>query len=156
MFMHAQGVYRRLGTPFFVVAFFATLNYASNSYGGNANDTDALFMAVSKEVIDEVSRLVGQGAKVKAKDEEKRTPLHYAAESGQIAMAEFLLTKGAKVNAKDKYGMTPLYMATKNGYIDLCQTLIDNGAKVKVKTKSQLTPLHEAATWVTPISQSCL
>ena len=54
------------------------------------------------------------GSDVKAVDENKRTPLHYAviASSGDsFEMEDKLLAKGADVNARDKRNRTPLHYA---------------------------------------------
>ena len=49
--------------------------------------------------------------KVTAKDDDGRTPLHYAVLDGDTEVAERLLTKGAEVNAKTNTGETPLDLA---------------------------------------------
>ena len=55
--------------------------------------------------------LLGQGAKVDVKDVNENTPLHYAASTGHLEVAELLIGKGAPLNAKNKKSMEPLYAA---------------------------------------------
>ena len=47
-----------------------------------------------------------------AKDEDCKTPLHYAAENGDAEIVKILLKYGADVNAKNEHGFTPLDVAT--------------------------------------------
>ena len=57
--------------------------------------------------------LIQNGAIVDAKDKDAKTPLHYAAQNGEIGLeiAKVLLDHGAKTNAKSKDGKTPLDLA---------------------------------------------
>ncbi|CCT76267.1 uncharacterized protein FFUJ_14097 [Fusarium fujikuroi IMI 58289] len=61
-----------------------------------------------------------------APDHDGRTPLSYAAESGQADITRFLLAKGANPNSKGKDGRTPLHMALWNPHV--VEVLINAGA----------------------------
>ena len=52
--------------------------------------------------------LLSKGVAIDANDFKERTPLHFAAERGQIAVAEILLDNGADIEAKTHVGWTPL------------------------------------------------
>jgi hypothetical protein len=52
-------------------------------------------------------RILAKEADVNSKDEDGRTPLHWAVESGNKVIIEFLLGKSANINAKDRDGRTP-------------------------------------------------
>jgi ankyrin repeat protein len=55
-----------------------------------------------------VRYLLDEGAKVDAKKVDGVTPLHLAAQCGNIAIATMLLDKGAAINRVDGMGWTPL------------------------------------------------
>lgn len=53
------------------------------------------------------------------------TPLHLAAERGELNMIEFLLNNGAKVDCKnDETGATPIHIAAKNNRADVIGLLL--------------------------------
>ena len=61
------------------------------------------------------------------------TALHYAAESGHLALARFLIAKGADVNQRedpgpDNYPHSPLDMATSKGHLSMVKLLVSKGA----------------------------
>lgn len=66
-----------------------------------------------------VQRLLNEGASPSDKNSEGRTPLHYAAEDGQVEIAKLLLENGAPNLAKDKKGHTAGYLARVDGYASL-------------------------------------
>ena len=52
--------------------------------------------------------LLSHKADVNARNSDGQTPLHFAAQQGQLQAVEWLLKHGADVNAKDNKGVTPL------------------------------------------------
>jgi ankyrin repeat protein len=86
--------------------------------------------------------LIQNGADVSAVDEDKNTPLHHAAENGQVDVAKVLIQNGADVNAVNEHKRTPLHEA---GHVDVAKVLIQNGADVNaVDEWDKSTPLHVA------------
>ena len=62
---------------------------------------------------------------IELKDERKRTPLSWAAESGHEAVVRLLIARDdIDVNAKDKYGWTSLSRAAENGHEAVVRLLI--------------------------------
>ena len=62
-----------------------------------------------------VSRCLGEGVEVGARDEEQSTPLHLAASSSEApAVVEVLLDAGADATARDKHGKVPWDYAKTN------------------------------------------
>jgi Ankyrin repeats (many copies) len=49
---------------------------------------------------------------VNMRDEEGKTPLHFAADRGLLDMTKLLISHGADLNAMDSEGQTPLMLAT--------------------------------------------
>lgn len=120
---------------------------------------------------DEVKRLITEeGADVNFKDHgpevnimnrgtgvnitrQGKTPLHYAAEKGNIEIVRELLKergsiftrKGAAVNILDKHGKTPLFYAAKKGNTQVVQELLEKGAAVDFTGEGKDTPLIAAA-----------
>jgi ankyrin repeat protein len=76
----------------------------------------------------EVLLMIG-GAKVDAKDDTGRTPLHWAALGGRPEVVTLLLHDGAEVDAKDKDGWTPLHWATAAGNAEVMAVLKRAGGK---------------------------
>ena len=70
-----------------------------------ASDDD---ISSTELVIEIIELLIGAGADVGAKNEEGKTPLHFAARLNLIEIAELLIEKGADLEAEDKGGETPL------------------------------------------------
>lgn len=75
-----------------------------------------------------------------------QTPLHRAAEQGQVIVATFLLDNGAEVDPKDKNGQTPLHLAAGLGHTDMVELLLAHKADVQAKCNVFTTPtaLHIA------------
>lgn len=75
------------------------------------------------------------------------TPLHYAAESGSVAVCRELLDRGADPNCCDQNNATPLHLAAKyrasSG--DVAELLLARGASVDASDKFGQTPLHSSA-----------
>ena len=73
------------------------------------------------------------------------TPLHEAAEDGDVSEVKELLAKGVEVNAKNNYGHPPLHTAAWHGHLDVVKELLAKGAEVNAKNNYGHTPLHKAA-----------
>lgn len=100
-----------------------------------------LHEAAVKGDLNEVERLIAEGAKVNAKDKDGNTPLHSAVINGHATVTALLIAKGAKVKEKNKTGYTPLHAAAYHGEKAAAELLIAKGAKVNVKDKYGRTPL---------------
>ena len=82
---------------------------------------------------------------VNAKDEDGRTPLHWACRGVHLDVVKFLVENGADVNAEDNNQTTPLHSLAYRGHTEGIKVLLDKGADVNVQDYSKHTPLHYAA-----------
>lgn len=77
------------------------------------------------------------------------TPLHLAAESGDVNLVRLLLDHGADVNARahsfeNQPGGSALHMAAAAGNLDVARLLLDRGANVNLQSSGAMTPLHSS------------
>ena len=73
------------------------------------------------------------------------TPLHWAADGGDVAIAAALLAAGADVSLTTGSGQTPLHWAANGGHAAVVATLLAAGADVNAKSDDGGTPLRFAA-----------
>lgn len=73
------------------------------------------------------------------------TPLHFAANLGNQAAVEFLLSERACVDAQNNYLLTALHHAAALGRDAIVKQLLDQQATVNCQDKAGDTPLHLAA-----------
>ena len=80
-----------------------------------------------------IGHLLRNGAAVDDRDQNKRTPLSYAAEYGALNTVKILLKNGAKVNSLDDCYTSPLtwliYAGQGNNLESTKDLLISNGAR---------------------------
>lgn len=108
-------------------------------------DAPPLHEAVRQGDLDEVERLLREGADVDVASEAGWTPLHRAALEGHAGIAERLLAAGAEINASNDLGVTPLRNAAYGGHAGIVRRLVDAGADVNAADGNGLTALHWAA-----------
>jgi ankyrin repeat protein len=73
------------------------------------------------------------------------SPIHKAAEKGDVDVLKILVSQGADVNDNAGFGITPLHAAAGNGKIEAVQFLVSAGADVHAKLDDGRTPLYLAA-----------
>ncbi len=91
--------------------------------------------------------LLGAGASVRARAPVTgRTPLHDAAYSHALEVAQLLVQHGATIEDTDSRGRTPLHAACERGATpQFIRWLLDKGANPSAKDKEGNTPLHVLA-----------
>lgn len=94
--------------------------------------------------INEINRLLKQGAHIDAKNDFGMTALHCATANGKDAIVALLLEKNASIDAKNYCGNTPLYIAAAKGHTQLVRLLIDKGAAIDVQNNTNDTPVRIA------------
>jgi ankyrin repeat protein len=90
---------------------------------------EALIMATRHKEIDNVKKILDQGAAPDTPDFNSLTALHTAAENNSVDIAKLLISKKADVNSIDERGETPLMRAATRSNLKTIQYLIEQGAK---------------------------
>ncbi len=133
-----------------IVGLMALLVWAATS-----SNPEILMAAAEGNLTKVKTILAADPEQINASDKDGWTALHYAANSGQSPMVEFLLSKGADVNSKTcekqslfkperESGWTVLHIAANAGNEKLTKMLLAKGADVNARTSNSLTPLHMA------------
>ena len=99
--------------------------------------------------LDIVKQLCENGAMVDSKDEDRNTPLHLAALSGNLKVVQYLIKKGANINAKDIDKWTALHFAAASGHKDIVNLLAYNNGNTKAKNNVGCTPQDVAMVGLT-------
>ncbi|WP_265027666.1 ankyrin repeat domain-containing protein [Wolbachia endosymbiont (group B) of Chorthippus parallelus] len=105
-----------------------------------------LFDAISQKDFRKVEHYFNIGADVNSRDDNDLTPLHKAAQCGDLEIVKFLLRKKAYTNARNnKDYLTPLHEAAKSGNLEVVKLLINFRSNIHDQTISGAKPLHIAA-----------
>ncbi|KAL8988120.1 MAG: hypothetical protein Q9169_008609 [Polycauliona sp. 2 TL-2023] len=64
-------------------------------------------------------------------DNDRRTPLSYAAGNGHVPAVQLLLEKRADIDFMDNDRRTPLWYAAEKGHVAVVQLLLDKGAEIQ-------------------------
>lgn len=107
------------------------------------SDKPALHIAIEKDCLEEVLRLLESGIDVDQRDEHDRTGL-FCARSGR--MTRLLLEKGARVNSRCRDENSALLLAARDDQIEIASILIECGADVNARNFWDDTALHFAKT----------
>jgi ankyrin repeat protein len=105
----------------------------------------ALLEAAKTGNVEDVEKLIEEGADVNARGNIRSTPLHYAAKKGNTAVVKILLQNYADVNLKNKKRYTALHYAVDKGHIPVIMVLLKHD-KIDINAQDQFgrTPLHLA------------
>ncbi|MCP4706275.1 MAG: PDZ domain-containing protein [candidate division Zixibacteria bacterium] len=105
----------------------------------------ALHWAAMRAKWDAVRYLVdSSGADVNAYGVDGCSPLHSAANHGNVAIIGLLIKKGSVVDLKNNLDQTPLHITSKAGNIKVAQILAFQGANVNAVDNNGWTPLYYA------------
>ena len=108
-----------------------------------------LTIAVRYGLKDKVEILLKAGADPSFPRNENWAPLHWAAATNNIEIAEMLIKAGANVNATDVYGgkNTPTMIAALWGYKDFISFMESAGANMDARNENGET--YGIAVWIT-------
>ena len=82
---------------------------------------------------------------INIKDENGRTPLHWAARGANNEVLAYLVEKGADLNVLDNSGTAPLHSLASRGNADGVRIVLAKGADINIKASNKSAPLHFAA-----------
>ena len=114
----------------------------------------------TRDYVNTARILLKRGAKVGAKAEQGKTPLHFAASYGDLELVKLLVAAGASIHTRTASGVTPLHLVASgqslwgndlqpNGsptrYGDIAKYLLEQGADVNANDDMKSTPLYLAA-----------
>jgi len=119
---------------------------------GNANPKDqgeAFFKSIEEQRTKDALTLLAQSSWLaKTRDLQTRTPLHWAARTGQLDLCRALLQNGAEVNAPTTAGFvsasTPMHSAAGGGQEEICRLLLNSGGLIDARDSEGATPLMRA------------
>lgn len=119
----------------------------SGGIGLSRDYSTPLTRAVDNDDIEEVRRLIANGANVNGRDEDydRITPIFVAVENGNVEMVRLLIEVGAKVNIRNSEKQTPLMQLDGDATSELVKILVDAGAKVNLSDNENNTALLLAA-----------
>ena len=103
-----------------------------------------LWWAAKNGRVDQVERLLTQGADANAADIDGETPLHAAARWGQVDVVEVLLAHGANPGMKALYGTTPLQVSVIGAQVGVARALLRGRADVNARDVFGTSALHDA------------
>lgn len=112
---------------------------AAESFKGQT----ALMWAIAERHHDVVRLLIAHGADVRGKSTGGFTPLLFAAQRGDAAIADQILEAGASIDGPGTADMTALLVAVESGHAPLVTHLLKRGADVNGMTAGR-TALHAA------------
>jgi ankyrin repeat protein len=106
-----------------------------------------LFAAARAGIPDLVQEILDEGCPVDVRDPFGRTALHFAAEEGQVEVADILLRNGADPTTMSEHdeGAAPLHYAAGAGHLEVVELLLqDPRVSANSFSVAGMTPVHEA------------
>eukprot|EP00292_Cryptomonas_paramecium_P022112 CAMPEP_0113701302 /NCGR_PEP_ID=MMETSP0038_2-20120614/24489_1 /TAXON_ID=2898 /ORGANISM="Cryptomonas paramecium" /LENGTH=157 /DNA_ID=CAMNT_0000625159 /DNA_START=305 /DNA_END=775 /DNA_ORIENTATION=- /assembly_acc=CAM_ASM_000170 len=97
-----------------------------------------LLEAAAAGNVEELRKLLDQGASIEAVDYDKRSALHLACSEGHLNAVELLIERQAKLDAKNRWGHEPLQEAMVNGHKQVADCLSRRGAALTPEADMEL------------------
>jgi hypothetical protein len=124
------------------VLLFLSPRYDANSHALRGAYRTILHEALLRKTPSTgIAKLIAAGADVNHRNKLQSSPLHIAADSGDIEVSELLLCAGAEVDARDNSDKTPLHVAISKQHEMVVKLLLDHKARVDARTVHEDTPM---------------
>lgn len=107
----------------------------------------ALHNAAREGNVDEVAKLIAQGADLSIRDKLSRTPLHLAAWSGQLECCKALIAEGADKASAAQDDTTALHFAAQKGHAEVVRFLLNEGMAAELTAGKQAWSLIACRCW---------
>lgn len=105
-----------------------------------------LIEAIKANNIEKVEILIKTDSNlIKIPDNSSMTPIHHAAELGNVSIVELLAKNGADLNSKTDKGWTPLHFAVARSHTNVVRFLLEKKVNVNHQTSAGITPLMLAS-----------
>ncbi|KAF4022350.1 hypothetical protein G4228_014145 [Cervus hanglu yarkandensis] len=93
-----------------------------------------------------LQNFVKKQKRLKKYDDVNASPLHHAAEEGQVELMEMIVNESSceVLNVMDDYGNTPLHWAAGKNQVESVKFLLSKGANPNLRNCSMMAPLHVA------------
>nr|XP_019580618.1 PREDICTED: transient receptor potential cation channel subfamily A member 1 [Rhinolophus sinicus] len=94
----------------------------------------------------ELQRCMRKQKKSHKYDDANASPLHHAAEEGQVELMEMIIHDSSceVLNVMDNYGNTPLHWAAEKNQVESVKFLLSEGANPNLRNSNMMAPLHLA------------
>jgi ankyrin repeat protein/L-ascorbate metabolism protein UlaG (beta-lactamase superfamily) len=122
-----------------ILLFILLVLLAAGAWGAEIHDA-----ALGGDLVKVKELLAKDSSLIMAKGKNEKSPLHWAAQGGHVAIVKLLLARGAAVDALNNQKETPLVYAAEGGHLDLAKLLIAHGADLNVRTTLRASPIHYA------------
>lgn len=110
----------------------------------DVSEYSPLFQACFYGRLEEVQRMIDEGADILAPFKDGSTPLMLAARIGNVELCRLLLEAGADVGAESDSSISALHIAARENRPRACETLIAAGVAADLRSKDGSTPLAMA------------
>lgn len=111
----------------------------------NSEINKALFDAAHDGNIEEIKRLLDEGADINARDKDNNTILHWAISNDQLEAVKELLDRGIDIELRENGGFTALHFAARLRNVEIVKELLNRGADIHAKTNAGKTALYFAS-----------
>ncbi|XP_036120372.1 transient receptor potential cation channel subfamily A member 1 [Molossus molossus] len=110
------------------------------------DDSTNSFKVFCEGNANELQSCMKRQKKLNKYDDMNASPLHYAAEEGQVELMEMIINDSSweVLNVMDNYGNTPLHWAAEKNQVESVKFLLSKGANPNLRNSSMMAPLHLA------------